>query len=303
MEQHHREAKDWMESNGKVKALCTTAFVATLVQEIGGDKVAVLTLVNGQNDPHSYQLVKGDDEKFRRADVVFSSGLGLEQGASLSRYLSLYNACAVGDYVARETRGALFIGPTVDPHIWMDLSLWVQGTQIVAKRLSEIRPDLSGYFRERIPETIKKLMKIHLSVRRLLHTIPEEKRYLVTTHDAFQYFSRAYLASRQERRTKGWKKRCIAPEGFSPESQISTQDLNEVVAYILLHHVKEIFSESGMNQDSLQKVIEVCKEKGQEVSISQDSLYSDTMGPEGTYEAMMEHNAHVIYDAMMKASS
>jgi manganese/zinc/iron transport system substrate-binding protein len=296
MERRHHEVRAWMKDNGKIKALCTTAFVGNLVRSVGGDNVAVLDLVNGQNDPHSYQLVKGDDEKFRRADIVFSSGLGLEQGSSLTRYLSLYKACSVGDYIARITQGAIFIGPTVDPHIWMDISLWVRGAKIVAQRLSEKRPDLSEYFRKKASETIKKFMGVHVRLRKILQSIPQEKRYLVTTHDAFHYFCRAYLSTPRERKSEEWKKRCIAPEGFSPESQISTQNLNEVVAYILQHKVKEIFSELGMNQDSLRKVVEVCREKGHQVFISKDFLYSDTMGPQESYEEMMEHNVHTIHE-------
>jgi manganese/zinc/iron transport system substrate-binding protein len=289
-----------MEDNGRIKALCTTAFVGTLVSEVGGENVDVLVLVSGQNDPHSYQLVKGDDEKFRRADIVFSSGLGLEQGTSLARYLSSYHACAVGDAIVRLTQEAIFIGPIVDPHIWMDISLWAQGAKIISERLSHIRPDLSSYFQKQVTAVIKKLMRVHTQMRMTLHKIPSKHRYLVTTHDALQYFCRAYLASPQERRSGRWKKRCMAPEGFSPESQIGTQDLNEVVSYILQHQVEVVFSESGMNQDSLRKVIEVCAEKGRAVALSEDSLYSDTMGSHMTYEEMMKQNAQTLVSALIE---
>jgi manganese/zinc/iron transport system substrate-binding protein len=303
MEREHKKVSAWMERNGKIKALCTTAFVGTLVQNVGGDSVDVLDIVHGQNDPHSYQLVKGDDEKFRRADVVFSSGLGLEQNAGLSRYLSLYKACAIGDYVAKKTKEAIFIGPTVDPHIWMDISLWAYGATMVALKLSEIRPELSEYFQKRASETIEKFLEVHEKIRKMIQSIPSEKRYLVTTHDAFSYFCRAYLATPDEKRAGTWNGRCMAPEGFSPESQISSQDLNEVVIFILKHNVKEIFSEVGMNQDSLRKVIEVCEDKGRRVVISSDFLYSDTIGPKQTYEEMMEHNANVLYTAFMKVET
>ncbi len=297
MERQHRKVREWMKDNGKIKALCTTAFVASLVESVGGEYVDVFVLVDGQNDPHSYKLVKGDDEKFRRADVVFSSGLGLEQGTTLTRYLSAYNACAVGDAVAQLTGEALFIGPTVDPHIWMDISLWAQGATAVAHRLATVRPDLSEYFHERASRAVRKYMAVHAHIQERMQRIPSEKRYLVTTHDAFQYFCRAYLAMPQEAQSEEWKRRCIAPEGFAPESQISTQDLNAVVAYILEHGVRILFAEEGMNRDSLHKVIEVCNKKGHELFLSHDSLYSDTMGPQMTYEETMEHNAHALYEA------
>ncbi len=301
MELQHQKVRAWMKDDGKIKALCTTAFVGTLVREVGGGSVDVLELVSGQNDPHSYQLVKGDDEKFRRADIVFSSGLGLEQGTSLARYLSSYNACAVGDSIVRLTHDAIFIGPTVDPHIWMDISLWAQGAQIISERLSNIRPELSEYFQKQATETIKKLMRVHVRIKRMLHEIPLKNRYLVTSHDALQYFCRAYLAGPKERGSGGWKKRCMAPEGFSPESQISTQDLNEVVSYILQHQVEVVFSELGTNQDSLRKVIEVCSEKGRAVVLSEDSLYSDTMGIHMTYEETMKQNAQTLCSVLIQA--
>ena len=93
----------------------------------------------------------------------------------------------------------------------------------------------------------------------------------------------------------------MAPEGFSPESQISTQDLNEVVSYILQHQVEVVFSELGTNQDSLRKVIEVCSEKGRAVVLSEDSLYSDTMGIHMTYEETMKQNAQTLCSVLIQA--
>jgi manganese/zinc/iron transport system substrate-binding protein len=294
----HIETKKWMKDTGNIKVLCTTAYVGILVRSVGGEYVDVLDLINSQNDPHSYKLVKGDDTKFRRADVVFYSGLGLEQGSTLVRYLSTYKACSIGDGIARTAGGEVFIGPTADPHMWMDISLWAQGAQIIAQALSKIRPDCSEYFQQRASDTIKRLMTIHEKIRVMTLSIPPENRYLVTSHDSFHYFCRAYLATPEEQKNNSWMARCIAPEGFSPESQISTHDLNDVVKYIIEHNVRTVCGESGMNQDSIQKVIEVCSEKGHPITISHDFLYSDIMGPQMTYEETMEHNARVINTAL-----
>ena len=84
-ERHHFVS--WMQNDGKVKVLCTTAMVTDLVQSVGGDFVDCLTLIQGQSDPHTYQLVKGDNEKFHRADQIFFNGLGLEHGPSLADVL------------------------------------------------------------------------------------------------------------------------------------------------------------------------------------------------------------------------
>src|SRR5438046_7154303 len=90
----------WMSANGKVRVLCTTAMVADLVQEVGGDLIDCLILIQGESDPHSYQLVKGDDEKFQRADLIFYSGLGLEHNPSVASLLqSNAKAFALGEYI------------------------------------------------------------------------------------------------------------------------------------------------------------------------------------------------------------
>ncbi len=298
MEQRHNQIKAWMEDNGAIKVLCTTEYVVSLVRSVGGEAVDVLSLVNGSNDPHSYQLVKGDNEKFLRSDLVFSTGLGLEMGASLARYLALYNAIAIGDYIAHETQQAIFVGPTVDPHMWMDISLWAQGVDVIAQQLTAIRPDVSEYFKKNAFDTKNRLMEVHEKIRTLLHTVPPEHRYLVTTHDAFHYFCRAYLAEQKEQQSGEWSKRCIAPEGFAPESQISTHDLDTVISYIIQHHISEVFVESEMNEDSVKKIIDVCRERGQDVTLSDEALYSDTI--DGTYEKTIEHNAEVITRALMR---
>jgi manganese/zinc/iron transport system substrate-binding protein len=282
-----------MEENGKIKILCTTEQVGYLARAVGGESVDVLELVDGRNDPHSYRLVKGDNEKFRRADALFFSGLGLEASLSLRRCLPLYHGCDVGGEIVQKTHGAIMVDSTVDPHLWMDLSLWAEGAQIIANKLSLIRPDLSSFFTQNAAAAKAKLLSLHEKIRAMMHSIPQEQRYLVTTHDAFHYFCRAYLATDEEVRSGAWRERCLSPEGFAPESQISTRDLDMVVSYILRHQVRELFAEAEMNQDSIQKIIDVCRERGYEVALSKDFLYSDTM--DGTYEKTMEHNADVIF--------
>ena len=288
--------REWMGNTTGMRVLCTTEYVAALVRSVGGEAVDVLVLIDGPNDPHSYQLVKGDNEKFSVADVIFSSGLGLERGSSCARALRHYQPFAVGDYIGRVCGTTISLGSTIDPHVWMDLSLWACGLYGIADRLSQLRPDLSNYFFHNAIVSYERIMNTHSAIRSLLQTIPEDCRYLVTTHDAFQYFCRAYLASVDEQRSDGWKKRCMAPEGLAPESQLSTHEIEMVVAYIERHHLPTIFAESGMSQDSIQKIIDVCRSQGHNVTLSKDLLRSDTI--DTTYEQTMEETAHSIYEAL-----
>src|SRR5579863_3754340 len=114
------------ESTGKLKTLSTIAQIADLVTEIGGDRIQSAVLVQGDLNPHTYELVKGDDEKIQQADFVFYNGLGLEHGASVASMISSHpHAFAIGDSIQKlHPEKILWKGNTQDPHIWMDISLW-----------------------------------------------------------------------------------------------------------------------------------------------------------------------------------
>lgn len=280
----------WMESNEKLKVLCTTQCVASLVRSVGGDGVSVLTLMSRSADPHSYEMVKGDDEKFRRADAIFSSGLGLEAGTTLARSLVKYRAIPLADDIAHRTGCAIVVDQVPDPHIWMDPSLWAEGVWAIEQIFSRLRPEKAEQFHRNAVDTQKRLLEVHHRIALKMAKIPPERRYLVTTHDAFRYFCRAYLGTIDD----DWRGRSMAPEGLSPESQMSLQDLRAVVGYIHAHGVRVVCPEQGTNRASLLKVVDVCEHNGDRVRISSDTLFSDTIGPGLTYEETMDHNATVI---------
>lgn len=285
--------------------LCTTAQVASLVKSVASDKADVVVLINGESDPHSYQLVKGDDEKFRRADVIFYSGLGLEHSPAITRLMAKKEKLAIGDSIRQHAPDSVIMFASIpDPHIWMDISLWKLGLKDIAELLSKLRPEFRREFIERADAQEKHLETIHSQILALFHSIPDEHRYLVTTHDAFNYFTRAYLATDEERRLDIWHPRCFAPEGLAPEAQISTRDVEKTVNHILQYDIHWIFSESNISKDSIQRVVEVLKRNGHTVTIATGALYADAMGsPDSagaTYEGMMLFNAETITKFLRK---
>ena len=294
LQENNAQTRAWMQEEQRLRVLCTTEYVADLASIVGGDEVFVLTLIAGQNDPHSYRLVKGDDTKFRRADVLLCSGLMLEQGTTLERYLKRYSACSVGDYIQHRTNGAIVMGTVYDPHMWNDVSLWSYGVFLIADELSKIRPERSEYFQKNATVAFERYQALHKEFRDTMQRIDKKRRYLVTTHDAFSYFCRAYLASDDEISNDTWKERCMAPEGFAPESQISTKDLQRVIDYIIEHNVHSVFAEVGVNCDSIRKVVDICTGKGCNVALRQGLLYSDTLKAHSTYEEVMRHNIDVV---------
>jgi manganese/zinc/iron transport system substrate-binding protein len=285
----------WMSDTGKIKVLSTTAQIADLVVEIGGDRVDSLVLIRGTMDPHSYELVKGDDEKFRRADLLFYNGLGLEHGASLFAWLSTSDkATGIGDRILKSAPNlVLRNGSSIDPHIWMDISLWKEATYVIEEKLSALDHKGGVFYHERAELLRERMDLVHLELRELLAKVPQEKRYLVTSHDAFHYFTRAYLAEQQE---SDWAERFAAPEGLSPDGQLSPVDIRRIVNYLHKHQVRVMFPESNVSKDSIRKIASSAKELGFEVKICSETLYGDAMdGKDLHYLDMMRHNASVIF--------
>lgn len=292
--------KEWGLDNGKVKVLSTTAMIDELVKEIGGSQVDSIPLIKGDLDPHSYQLVKGDDEKLKNATIIFFNGLGLEHGPSLQHYLSgSKKAIALGNKIeAQEPSLILHHKGQADPHIWMDISLFAKAVPFIVAAMQEKDPSHAAIYQARAEDLLQKMEIAHLNTHALLAAIPENKRYLVTSHDAFHYFTRAYLAESDEKTSDEWQKRFAAPEGLAPESQISARDIQFIIHYLQKYQIHVLFPESNVSQDSIRKIVQAGREKGLDLTISTDSLYGDAMGSAGSdgdsYLKMIHHNAEVI---------
>lgn len=287
----------WMSNDGKLKVLSTTAMIDDLVGKIGGEKIDHLSLIIGEIDPHSYELVKGDDEKLARADVLFHNGLGLEHGASLRYRIDHHpNAIAIGEKIREmHPEKILYRQRIVDPHIWMDMELWSSAIDPIVKALSEERPEEAAYFTKRGEALKGELLLGHRAIKQRLHDVPQHKRYLVTSHDAFRYFTRSYLSEEGE---QNWQRRFTAPEGLAPEGQISPADIQAVIDHLLRYRVTRVFPESNVSKDALRKIVEACKSHGLVVDIAKSSLHGDAMGPPGSncdgYLQMMLRNADIL---------
>lgn len=284
---------EWMEPNGKVKVLSTIAQIGDLVEEIGGDRIDGWVLIHGDLDPHSYELVKGDDEKFSRADLVIYNGLGLEHGASISSNLENHpKSLSIGEEIQKASpQKILHKKRSVDPHIWMDISLWKEAVDPIADRLSQIDPAGQEIYYQRADQLKNKMDEAHRELFATLHRIPPEKRYLVTSHDAFHYFTKSYLADPSDGDT--WMERFAAPEGLAPDGQLNPNDIAEIISFLKKKKITVLFPESNVSRDSIKKIVSAGREMGLEISICSEVLYGDAMG-KGGYLDMMKHNGEVI---------
>lgn len=302
------DLKNWMEQSDELKVLSTTAMIDDMAKEIGGDQVKTLVLIQGDLDPHSYQLVKGDQEKLLSASVILANGLNLEHGASLKSFLnSSSKAYFLGDYIAKKTPEKIlkYKGET-DPHIWMDISLWQSAIPLVVQALSDARPSKKDYFEARGEKLKETYLSKHDQIKAILAEVPASKRYLVTSHDAFNYFARAYLAEPNELIDGSWSERFQAPEGLAPDSQLSLNDIRHIVEHLKKYRIQVIFPESNLSPDSLKKIVDASEREGVHVMLGNPYLYGDAMGPKGsdgdTYLKMIEHNAKTIRDDIKEAT-
>jgi manganese/zinc/iron transport system substrate-binding protein len=304
---HNAELKRWMQNNDKIKVLATTAMITDLVQQIGKEQVDCITLIKGDLDPHSYQPVKGDDEKFSSADLIFYNGLGLEHGPSWQQYLSQSGkATGLGNRLQTDHPALILYDDNGqrDPHIWTDISLWAKTVPYIVEALSKRDPAHQAEFRKNGDALYQSLMASHEKAYVQLQKIPEQSRYLVTSHDAFNYFSRAYLSTEHEREQQNWHKRFAAPEGLAPDSQLSTTDIQAIVHHLKQYRIHVLFPESNVSKDSIKKIVDAGREIGLELIIAETPLYGDAMGPPGsdgdTYLKMVEHNVRTISNFLME---
>jgi manganese/zinc/iron transport system substrate-binding protein len=237
------------------------------------------------------------------AQIIFFNGLGLEHGASLSYQLEHHkNAISVGNAVLeKDPQLILYKHKEIDPHIWMDISLWCHIIDPILAALCQADPEGEGMYRINASLIKEKMEAEHQRIYEALQDIPQEKRYLVTSHDAFNYFTRAYLATPEERLNGQWTKRFEAPEGLAPEGQLSTSNIQSVIDHLIAYRIPIVFSESNVSCDSLKKIIHACAQKGLSVAISPDALYGDAMGSAScgasTYLTMIHYDANVLIEA------
>lgn len=272
--------------------MCTTGMLADALQRVVGEEGQVEALMGPGVDPHLYKATQGDLRALRKADLIFYNGLHLEGklGEILDRFGEEKPVYALGESldsaVLLNTSG--YAG-AYDPHIWFDLQLWSEVVGAAVEKLSEHRPEEAAVFQKRARTFRDSLTAMDAWVREEIQGIPEAQRVMITAHDAFGYFGRAY----------GIEVRGL--QGISTVSEFGLKDVTSLVDFITGRGVKAIFVESSVPEKSLRAVVEGCARRGHEVRIG-GTLYSDAMGeagtPEGTYPGMVRHNVKTIVDAL-----
>jgi manganese/zinc/iron transport system substrate-binding protein len=267
--------------------VATTGMIADLVQRVSGGQVEVLQLMQAGVDPHLYKAKESAIRRLFQADLIFYNGLHLE--GKMVRLLEK-NPKAVA--VARDIPEDLLLEDEGqhDPHIWFDVSLWIHALDVVEQELIRLDPANAELYRRNAADYRKELNDLHAEVKRDLESVPEKQRVLVTAHDAFRYFGRAYGVE------------VYGLQGVSTASQAGLRAVQEIVDLVVSRNIKALFVESSVPPDGVNAVVERCRNRGHAVKVADDTLFSDAMGepgtPEGTYPGMVRHNVRLIVDSL-----
>lgn len=276
-----------------INIVTTTGMIADITRNVGGDRVQVTALMGPGVDPHLYKASEGDVLRLQEADIIFYNGLHLE--AQMGDVLERLNefgikTVAVTDQIARSLLESppQFQG-NYDPHVWFDVTLWMKAVEQVRDTLVEIDSASSAKYEANAEAFLAELTSLHQYVLDQANTVPPEQRVLITAHDAFNYFGRAY----------GFDVRGL--QGISTEAQAGTADVQALADFIVENQIPAVFVESSVPQRNVEAVQAAVQARGFEVKIG-GSLFSDAMGsegtPEGTYVGMVRHNIDTIVSAL-----
>jgi manganese/zinc/iron transport system substrate-binding protein len=280
-------------SSKLLNVVATTGMIADMASQIAGDKAQVTTLMGPGVDPHLYKATAGDVAALQTADVILYNGLFLEgRMAELLREISGSGriTVALGEKLPSES----VLHPDggtghADPHIWHDVSLWAQCIPHVQEALSHARPEYAQEFKTRAEDLQRRYQELDQWVHAEIQSIPETRRVLVTSHDAYEYFGRAYGLQ------------VVGLQGISTATEAGLADMAKLADFIRERGVPAIFVESSVPQGAIQQL---SRETGAKVG---GELYSDALGTPGevkggydpgTYDGMIRHNVITIVSAL-----
>ncbi len=279
------------------RVVSTTTIVADLVRVIGGNDVDDVALMGAGVDPHVYKPSAGDVRRMAAADIVFYSGLHLEgkMGEVLERLdgrnvrTVAVTACIAPD---RLIETSAFGAGSHDPHVWFDVGLWKETTDCVADGLTAVDPSHEERYRERADRYREELTALDREIAARLATIPADRRVLITAHDAFAYFGRAY----------GLEVRGLL--GVSTVSEAGAADLQALARFIVERRIPAVFVETSVSPRTIHALREAVAARGFEVALG-GSLYSDALGSPGTpaetYIGTVRANVETIVGALAGA--
>jgi manganese/zinc/iron transport system substrate-binding protein len=276
------------------RIVATTGMLADAARQLSGDFATVDGLMAEGVDPHLYRPTRGDLVLLNRADLIFYNGMHLEGRMGdilnrLNRRGKSVHAIAEAVFAKIDREPLLEDDTGLDPHIWMDVSLWREAVATMADHLAKQFPSHAEAISKNQLRYDEALALLAAYAHEVLATIPAEARVLVTAHDAFGYLGEAYTIE-----VRGI-------QGISTESEAGLRDIVQLIDFIVARQIPSIFVETSVADKNVRALVEGARSRGHRLVIGGE-LFSDAMGPRGhwtgTYIGMIDHNVSTIASAL-----
>lgn len=280
---------------GKLKVLATTTMISDLVDSIGGNDIHLIPLMRSGVDPHLYKPSASDARHMREARVVFYNGFMLEGRMQELFEQARNDGSAVHEFAAAVPADKRITSDNdhPDPHIWFDPALWIGCIDLVVNALAEADPAHADAYRQRGEQTRAEYQQAFDLCKKLVASIPPGQRVLITSHDAFNYFGRAFQFE------------VVGVQGISTNSEAGLADVSKMVDFIKERGVKAIFVESSVSHASIERI---SRDSGAKIG---GELFSDALGTpgdtfefegvtydKGTYIGALLHNVLTVVEAL-----
>ena len=287
-----QEASTASTADSRPMVVATTGMIGDLAHRIAGDHARIETLMGPGVDPHLFKASESDVRRLDGADLILYNGLHLEGKMTdiLGKMARGKEVVALGEAVdGSRLRSPPEFEGSHDPHIWFDVSLWVQAIDPATEALIAVDPAHADDYRANAETYRTELNELDAWIDTQVAVLPPDQRVLITAHDAFGYFGRRY----------GFE--VVGLQGLSTSTEAGLRDMDRVVGVVVEHKLKAIFVESSVPPRSIEAVRTACAEEGLDVAVGGE-LFSDAMGgegtPEGTYVGMVRHNVETVVGAL-----
>ncbi len=275
-----------------IKVITSISVLADIIHQVGQDRVIVKTIVPAGADPHTFQPTPQDVREISEGSIIFVNGMGLEgpienliraSGKSSSRIIVLSDGLQPQAGAQQDQRGnegddnSHIAG---NPHLWLDVSMTEQYVQHIEKELASIDPAGASIYEKNANKYLSELNDLDKWIKQQIGTIPQEKRKLVTFHDAFPYYAKRYGLD------------LVGVVLRSPDREPSAREIADLVDRVKRENVRTVFAEPQFNA----RVLEVV---AREAGVKVATLYSDTTDNKITgYSAMMRYNTEQIVNGL-----
>ena len=270
-------------ASAKIKVVSTFSILGDMVQNIGGNNIELTTLVGANGDGHVYEPTPADAKSVAAADVVFVNGLGFEGWIDRLVKASGYKGKVI---IATEGIKELKFEGELDPHAWQDLSNGRIYIKNIKNALTDVDPKNSNLYKKNFIAYDKILESMDKSTKDKFADIPKKNRKVITSHDAFLYFGRAYGIDFR------------SPVGVTTESEPSAGELAELITEMRKDNIKALFAE---NITDPRLIKQLAKEVNAQIG---GTLYSDALSdnsePANTYINMFKYNVNELANILSK---